>query len=422
MSYTIGVVLFALGLLLSVCLHEAGHMLAAKAFGMRVTRFFAGFGPTVWSFRRGETEYGMKAVPLGGFVNIIGMAPGIEEPEGEETERQGRAFWQKPLWQRTLVLSAGSIVHLLIAVILLIPAFWLFGIPTPKPLSETPAVVGSVANCVVPNYELSDQGGLRACTATDPKSPASEAGLQRGDRIVSIGGTQIPSYAAFQAAIRQQPVGEPVELVYTRAGQTQTTQLNLVNAQRPPLEAEAGDTRLVPTPTIGITNLTETDNVHYGFFESVGKSFTSTGDTIVAGYEAIARLPGKISSLWSALWGAERAQDDPISVVGASRIGGEIVETSGIDGAATFLAILAGLNVFLGLFNMLPLPPLDGGHIAVAWYEAARRKLALRRRRPDPGPVDREKLIPVTLVIIAIFGAFTLLTVSVDVVNPIRLN
>ncbi|GLY16237.1 site-2 protease family protein [Kineosporia rhizophila] len=421
MSYTIGVVLFALGLLLSVCLHEAGHMLTAKLFGMRVTRYFAGFGPTVWSFRRGETEYGLKAVPLGGFVNIIGMAPGVEEPESEETEQQGRAFWQKPLWQRTLVLAAGSIVHLLIAILLLVPAFWLFGVPTLKELDQTPAVVGRVSDCVIPTYDVTEQGALRACTDADPRSPAAQAGLQRGDEITSIGGTAITSYAAFQKAVREQPVGEAVPLTYLRDGAEKTTEISLVSTQRPPLGAADAST-LVATPTIGITNLTETYNVRSGFFDSVGQAFTTTGETIVRGYEAIAKLPGKISSLWNALLGAERSQDDPISVVGASRLGGEIVETSGIDGAATFLSILAGLNVFLGLFNLLPLPPLDGGHIAVGWYEAARRKLALRRQRPDPGPVDREKLIPVTLVIIAIFGAFTLLTVSVDVVNPIRLN
>ena len=420
MSYTIGVVLFALGLLLSVCLHEAGHMLSAKIFGMRVTRYFAGFGPTVWSFRRGETEYGLKAVPLGGFVNIVGMAPGVEEPEAEETEQQGRAFWQKPLWQRTIVLAAGSITHLVICLVLLIPAFWLFGVPTAKALDQTPAVVGSVSACVVEGYDVTD-GSLRACKESDPKSPAAQAGLKTGDRITAIGSTPIASYAAFQKAVRQQPVGSPVPLTYVRDGQTRTTQITLVSTQRPPLGASDAKT-LVATPTIGITNRTETYNDRYGFADSIGQSFTTTGHTITGGVQAIAKLPSKISSLWAALGGAERSPDDPVSVVGASRMGGEIVQTSGLHGGATFLSILAGLNVFLGLFNLLPLPPLDGGHIAVAWYEAARRAIARRRRRPDPGPVDREKLIPVTLVIIAIFGAFTLLTVSVDFVNPIRLN
>jgi membrane-associated protease RseP (regulator of RpoE activity) len=421
MSYTIGVVLFALGLLISVCLHEAGHMLSAKLFGMRVTRYFAGFGPTVWSFRRGETEYGFKAVPLGGFVNIIGMAPGVEEPEAEETEAQGRAFWQKPLWQRTVVLAAGSITHLVICIVLLIPAFWLFGVPTAKALDQTPAVVGSVSSCVISGYDVTSDGALRACKSTDAKSPAALAGLQTGDRITSIGGTVITSYAAFQKAVREQPVDQPVALSYTRDGQSRNTRITLVDTQRPPLGATDAKT-LVPTPTIGITNRTETYDDRYGFVGSVRESFTTTGHTITGGVQAIAKLPSKISSLWAALGGAERSPDDPVSVVGASRMGGEIVQTSGIHGGATFLSILAGLNVFLGLFNLLPLPPLDGGHIAVAWYEAARRAIARRRRRPDPGPVDREKLVPVTLVIIAIFGAFTLLTVSVDVVNPIRLN
>ncbi|GAA3596484.1 zinc metalloprotease Rip [Kineosporia mesophila] len=421
MSYTIGVVLFALGLLISVCLHEAGHMLSAKLFGMRVTRYFAGFGPTVWSFRRGETEYGFKAVPLGGFVNIIGMAPGVEEPEAEETEAQGRAFWQKPLWQRTIVLAAGSITHLVICILLLVPAFWLFGVPTAKALDQTPAVVGAVSQCVIPDYDVTGDGALRACTADDPKSPAALAGLKQGDRITRLGTSGIPSYAAFQKAVREQPTDQAVALTYVRDGQESTTQVTLVNTQRPPLGA-TDSSSLVATPTIGIQNQTEVYNDRYGFVDSVGQAFKTTGQTLVSGVEAITRLPSKISSLWSALLGGERSPDDPVSVVGASRLGGEIVQTSGLQGGATFLSILAGLNVFLGLFNLLPLPPLDGGHIAVAWYEAARRKLAARRSRPDPGPVDREKLIPLTLAIIVIFGAFTLLTVSVDVVNPIRLQ
>ncbi|GLY30221.1 site-2 protease family protein [Kineosporia sp. NBRC 101731] len=421
MSYTIGVVLFALGLLISVCLHEAGHMLSAKLFGMRVTRYFAGFGPTVWSFRRGETEYGFKAVPLGGFVNIIGMAPGVEEPEAEETEAQGRAFWQKPLWQRTIVLAAGSMTHLVICILLLVPAFWLFGVPTAKALDQTPAVVGAVSQCVIPDYDVTSDGALRACTADDPKSPAALAGLEQGDRITRLGTSDIPSYAAFQKAVREQPTDQAVALTYVRDGQESTTQVTLVNTQRPPLGA-TDSSSLVATPTIGIQNQTEVYNDRYGFVDSVGQAFKTTGETLVSGVEAITRLPSKISSLWNALLGGERSPDDPVSVVGASRLGGEIVQTSGLQGGATFLSILAGLNVFLGLFNLLPLPPLDGGHIAVAWYEAARRKLALRRQRPDPGPVDREKLIPLTLAIIVIFGAFTLLTVSVDVVNPIRLQ
>ncbi|GAB6897458.1 M50 family metallopeptidase [Kineosporia succinea] len=421
MSYTIGVVLFALGLLLSVCLHEAGHMLTAKLFGMRVTRYFAGFGPTVWSFRRGETEYGLKAVPLGGFVNIVGMAPGVDEPEAEETEAQGRAFWQKPLWQRTIVLAAGSITHVIICILLLIPAFAAFGIPTAKPLDQTPAVIGGVPTCVITGYDVDGDSVLRACKEGDPQSPAAAAGLKTGDEITSIGGTAITSYAGFQKAVREQPVNEPVALTYKRDGAEKTTEVTLISTQRPAL-GSSDSSALVATPTIGIQNQSVIYNDRKGVVESVGLAFKTTGETMVRGVEAITKLPSKISSLWNALLGGERAADDPVSVVGASRLGGEIVQTSGFQGGATFLAILASLNVFLGLFNLLPLPPLDGGHIAVAWYESARRKLAFRRRRPDPGPVDREKLIPLTLAIIVIFGAFTLLTVSVDVVNPIRLQ
>jgi len=137
---------------------------------------------------------------------------------------------------------------------------------------------------------------------------------------------------------------------------------------------------------------------------------------------ALAALPSRVPALIDSVLGAERSPDDPMSVVGASRLGGEVAQSQGASGIGSFLAMIASLNVFLALFNLVPLPPLDGGHLAITWFERVRSALAARAGRPEPGMVDRARLVPVTLAVIVVFGAFTLLTVSADIVNPIRLG
>ncbi|HTY71468.1 MAG TPA: site-2 protease family protein, partial [Actinomycetes bacterium] len=177
MMFTLGVFLFALGILVSVCLHEAGHLVTAKSFGMKATQYFAGFGPTLWSFRRGETEYGLKALPAGGFVKIVGMTP-LEELSEED---RPRAFYRFPLWQRTVVLIAGSLTHFLLALVFFFFAAWLTGLPNPQLASydamSAKPVIGQVAPCVVQAWDLTKDGELRACRSTDPVGPAKQAGL-----------------------------------------------------------------------------------------------------------------------------------------------------------------------------------------------------------------------------------------------------
>src|SRR5438477_10502464 len=183
MAYLLGVALFALAIFLSVCLHEAGHMLTAKSFGMKVTRYFAGFGPTLWSFRRGETEYGLKAIPLGGFVKIVGMTPQDDDVVPAD---QPRAMWRYPLWKRTVVMSAGSATHFVLGFVVLWLTLFLVGVPNPDAVDITrqPAMV-TVAPCV---FASEDQTG---CVQGDPQSPAKLAGLQDGDVITGLGGKPI---------------------------------------------------------------------------------------------------------------------------------------------------------------------------------------------------------------------------------------
>ena len=419
MSFWIGVLIFAIGILVSVCLHEAGHLLTAKRFGMKATQYFAGFGPTVWSFRRGETEYGLKAIPAGGFVKIVGMTP-LEQVDEADAKR---AFWRFPLWQRTVVLVAGSATHFALAVAIFYVAALTTGLPNPAaqsfdPLAAKP-VIGEVSPCVVVPYERAAEGGLRECRGSDPVSPASAAGLERGDRLVSVDGTEVATYGDLVREIRATPPG-PTEVAYLRDGEQRDATVDLVATQRPALDDPDGTGPLQTVSSIGITvrspQLILDD---YGPVTAAGASLDFLGETVQQTFAAVAAFPSKIPKLLDAIGGEERDQETPISVVGASRIGGEAVE---LGAPIIFLVLLGGLNVFIGVFNLFPLLPLDGGHVAIAWYERARSWVASRRGLPDPGRVDYNRLLPVTYVVILLFGGLTLLTLTADIVNPITLQ
>ena len=417
MAYVVGVVIFAFGLLLSVCLHEAGHMAVAKALGMRVSRYFVGFGPTVFSFRRGETEYGLKAIPAGGFVSIDGMNPHVLDiPEQHEQQ----AFWRASPWKRTAVMLAGSVTHFVLAIALLWLALSAFGLQRSVDPATAPARLAAISDCVVVDYQTAGGGGLRGCRAGDPPAPAKVAGLRTGDVITAVGATPTPSLAAFQDAMRRVDASRPVPLTYTRDGVTATATISPVLAQRPPVGATDAST-LVGTPTIGVVGDLPSTLVREGPVDGLGSAFQTTGSMLEATFTSLASIPSKVPTLVDAIMGGERDPESPISVVGASRAGGEILDNQGAQGIAFFIALLAGINIFLGVFNLVPLPPLDGGHIAVMWFERIRRRIALSRGRPDPGFVRPERIAPVVMVFIAVAGTFALLAVVADVINPVKL-
>jgi membrane-associated protease RseP (regulator of RpoE activity) len=413
MAYLLGVVLFALAILVSVSLHEAGHMLTAKAFGMKVTRYFVGFGPTLWSFKRGETEYGVKGIPLGGFCKIVGMTPQDDDVDPAD---EHRAMWRYPVWKRTIVMSAGSLTHFALALV----ATWIVamsaGLPNPDFPStdaearQEPAVI-ALAECVVP------ENTVRACAAGDPASPAVTANLRDGDRITAFNGAPVNNYGDLLTALRAAKPGEKADISYVRDGQPGTTSTVLAQTQRPPLDDPKGQIGPVAALGIGLQFSTPT-RVQYGPVDGLGGTARFTGDMAVGTYEAMKRIPEKVPALWTAITGGERDMDTPISVVGASRLGGEAVEN---NAWLVFFMLFISLNFFIGVFNLLPLLPLDGGHIAIAWFERARSWVFSLFKKPDPGRVDYLKLMPITYAIILIGGAFTLLTITADVVNPITL-
>ncbi|HET9518207.1 MAG TPA: site-2 protease family protein, partial [Actinoplanes sp.] len=412
MLYGLGVVGFALAILISVSLHEAGHMITAKRFGMKVTKYFVGFGPTLFSWRRGETEYGLKAIPLGGFCKIVGMTPQDDDVEpGDEP----RVMWKYPVWKRTIVMSAGSITHFALAIVALWFAAAFVGLPNPDlPVTTAeeraqPAVL-TVSDCVVVDLAATTAA---TCTPADVPGPAKVAGLQTGDVVTAVNGAPVANWGELVDIIRGLPT-TATTFAYTRDGQSGTATVTPVRAKRTPL----GDAKAATAEVSVIGAGRHEPRPFWKTYGAVG-AFGATADhgkqLLIGTFEAFKKIPAKVPALWRSITGSERDPETPISVVGASRLGGEAIE-AGVP--QLFMIIFISLNVFIGIFNLLPLLPLDGGHIAIIWFEKARSWLFARLKRPDPGRVDYYKLMPLTYAVILVGGVFTLLTVTADIVNP----
>jgi len=406
LSYIIGVVLFALGIGLAVALHEAGHMLTAKAFGMKVRRYFIGFGPKIFSFRRGGTEYGLKAIPAGGFCDIAGMTA-LDEVTEEEAPR---AMWRYPTWKRVVVLSAGSVTHFILGFLIL----YLMALSIGLVNSSDKPLVSAVANCVS-DLNLKTLAP-DPCQAGAP-APAKAAGLQAGDQIVSVGGHPTATFTEVSALVQKSD--GPTRFVVDRNGQQLTLTVNVAQVQGLTVTQQQATTPPKTLTTIGMIGVVPARYIHYNALTAVGGTVGYTGQMFADVWTGIKQLPNKVPSLISAIGGAKRDANSPMSVVGVSRLGGEAVQASQW---ALFWLLLATLQFFLGVFNLLPLLPLDGGHIAVALYERVRNWLRHLRGRPAGGPVDYTKLAPLTLVVVFLGGAMVLLSVTADIVNPIRLN
>jgi membrane-associated protease RseP (regulator of RpoE activity) len=426
MAFWLGTAAFALTILISVSLHELGHMITGKCFGMKVTKYFVGFGPTIFSFRRGETEYGLKAIPLGGFCKIVGMTPQDDDVAPED---QHRAMWRFPVWKRTIVMSAGSITHFMLAV----AGAWIMavsvGLPntaiaqTDEAKANSPAII-RVSDCFTLEsvYKTLDEAGQQAANEKcvpgvngGVASPAKAAGLQEQDRITKVGTTPVSTYGDLTRAIRASQ-GETV-FEFVRNGQPGSVKVNLITDERAPLDDPDGKPSTVSVAGLGW----DTDQPYVLHYSPAG-AFKGAGDyswfVVENSFKAMGKIPQKIPALWNSITGDERDPDTPISVIGASRLGGEAIE-KGVP--EVFWQIFISLNIFIGLFNLLPLLPLDGGHIAIAWYEKVRSWLYQRLHRPDPGRVDYYKLMPLTYAVILIGGAFTLLTATADIINPITI-
>jgi len=393
----LGWVIFIVALLFSVMLHESGHFVTAKKFGMKVTQYFVGFGTTLWSTRRGETEYGIKALPLGGFVKIVGMTSMDEVDPADEP----RSFRRHPAWQRLIVLFAGSFMHFVLALVLLFLLAAAIGLD-----NDNTTQLGPVAACVPANAKAFENG---TCTASDRPSPAKAAGIQAGDKVVSFDGKPVSSWTALGNDIRSTPAHRTVPVVVLRDG------------HRVPLHVTLAAVSGRSGSYLGVENT----NVfqHYNPIRSVTYAGSMFGQVLTGSAKEIGSLPAAIPHLF-AKNRSSTAAGQVTSVVGAGEITGDVVSASvGWQVKVDYvLLIVASLNIFVGAFNLLPLLPLDGGHIAVIIFERIRAWFARLRGRADPGLVDMTKLVPVSMGVFAILVVFGLMLILADLVNPIRLT
>ncbi|CRZ15020.1 M50 family metallopeptidase [Mycolicibacterium neworleansense] len=404
MMFVIGIALFALAILVSVALHECGHMWVARATGMKVRRYFVGFGPTLWSTRRpnklGETEYGIKAIPLGGFCDIAGMTS-VDEIAPED---RPYAMYKQKVWKRVAVLFAGPAMNFIIGLVLLYAIAITWGLPNIN--QPTTAIVGETG-CVAAQVSLDKMGD---CTGA---GPAALAGIQAGDEIVKVGDTEVSDFAAMADAVRK--LNGPVTIELKRDGQTLTKVVDVTQTQRF-TSADAKEPATVGA--IGVAAVKVEPPTPYNPIAAVPATVSFTGDMAVMLGKSLAKIPTKIGALVEAIGGAERDKETPISVVGASIIGGETVE-AGLWVAFWFF--LAQLNFVLGAVNLVPLLPFDGGHIAVATYEKLRNMFRAALGKAAAGPVNYLKLMPATYVVLLAVLGYTLLTITADLVNPLSI-
>jgi membrane-associated protease RseP (regulator of RpoE activity) len=444
--YFLGVLFVAIGISVSIALHEVGHLLPAKRFGVKVTHYMVGFGPTIWSRTRGETEYGLKAVPLGGFIRMIGMFPPkpgadpsmlrasstgrfsqlMDQAREESMEQvkpgdEDRVFYKLSTPKKLVVMLGGPTMNLVIAVVLLGGIVTLYGV------GEITSRVSAVSQCVKP--VPANGAASTTCSPSDPQAPANLAGIRPGDRVISVAGQPVSSFEDVRALVRPNG-GKQIKVVVERDGRrldlTATPILNDV----PRLDA-AGNLVLGPdgkalTDHVGFMGLSPSAEI-------VRQPLTAVpaviGDQISRTAGVVFRIPQKMEGIAKAAFGGGVRDPSLMSVVGVGRVAGEVADgqLSGVIGSNSvssklvfLLSLIASLNIALFVFNLIPLLPLDGGHAAGALWEGLKRQVARLRGRPNPGYVDVAKALPVAYVVsIALIGMSVLLMYA-DVVNPVK--
>lgn len=439
MLYLLGVLVVFLGICASIALHEVGHLLPAKASRVRVTQYMVGFGPTLWSTRRGETEYGVKAIPLGGYIRMIGMLPPRrEDPAGtvrrsstglldqvsedaraaalEEVrpEDADRVFYKLPVWRKVMIMLGGPLVNLLIAVVLLTGLLTLHG--TAQPTTTVQAVV----ECVT------DDPQATQCGPGDDPSPAAAAGLRPGDHIVEVAGAPVDSWQQVTDAIRSGG-DHPLPLVVERDGERVELTAHPVLRERPKVvdgEVVERDGQPV-TEEVGYLGASP---AHEMVRQPLSAVPPAVGDGLWRTASVVFTIPARLWDVGQTVLGLEeRDPNGPMSVVGVGRVAGEVTSSQelGLDWGervAFWGSLLAGLNLALFVFNLVPLLPLDGGHVAGALWEGTRRAWARLRGLPDPGYVDVARMMPLATGMAVVLLGMSLLLVYADVVAPVSLG
>ena len=437
MAYAVGLLVLLVGLLASIALHEVGHMVPAKRFGVRVSQYMVGFGPTLWSRTKGETEYGLKAIPLGGYVRLVGMYPPADavgatpgkgrfaglidaarEASAEEIRpgEDHRAFYRLSTPKKVVVMLGGPTMNLLIAVVLIGIVF--VGIGTGGAPTTT---VGGVSQCLLP----ADAAAGTACAASDPRSPAAVAGLEPGDTIVSYGGKAISTWPEIQGAIASTP-GTDIPLVVERDGTRVTLTVSPVTVDRPARDASGailtnadGSITLAPQRIVGFNPTSALQR------QPVSAVLPSVGDAVAQTAGIVLTLPARLVDVVQATLGNKpRDTTSVVGVVGVGRFAGEIAEAPGLDLAqrvGSMLGLLASLNIALFVFNLIPLLPLDGGHVAGALWEGAKRQVAKVRGAPRPFPADVARMMPLAYGVFILLAVVGLVLVYADIAAPVTL-
>lgn len=440
--FILGVVIVAVGIIVSIGLHEVGHLVPAKLFGVRVSQYMIGFGKTLFSVRRGETEYGLKAFPLGGYISMSGMFPPGRIAPGDTGVRAGffrsmvqdarsssaesilpgedyRAFYRLPIWKRIIIMIGGPFMNLLIGVVLFGVLLVGFGLPTTTILNQ----VDSVVPCVT-----SETAASQACTSSDPVSPAKAAGLKAGDRFVSVDGTPVSSWAQT-TAIFQKSAGRTLTVTVLRDGRdvdlriTPAVNTEYVTDSSGAIRTNAAGQK--ETRRVGYIGITAAQTVTM-VRQPITAVLPATGQQLGAVFGVMVRLPQEMVQVWDSAFGsAQRPSDGPMGLVGIGRAAGDVTATTGIPIIAKIydlLGIVAALNFSLFVFNLIPLLPLDGGHIAGALWEGLKKAFARVFRRRAPAPVDIAKLMPLTFVVVVLLIGMSILLTYADIVKPVSLG
>ena len=466
--YLLGVLFVVVGVGVSIALHEIGHLAPAKAFGVKCSQYMIGFGPTLWSRRRGETEYGIKAIPLGGYVRMLGMFPpssvaadpsvatGLpvdgDAPQLRVPERSGRwsamiedarhqsmaevgpedgdrVFYKLSTPKKIVVMLGGPMMNLALATLIFTGLVLFNGVAVAQPGAQ----VSEVVECVRP-ADVAQATAKQPCTAADTASPAAVAGLRPGDTFVSISGQPVTATSDIVALVRPH-AGEALPVVVERHGRQVTLSITPIANTVPQLDANGQVVRTadgtVATTTAGYIGAASRPPVVMD--RSLSHVPTVVWTTIERTGTIVLQLPQRMVDVWHAAFGpAERDLDGPISVVGVGRVAGEVTSgqvddpitnaaLSTKDKAVMLWTMLGSLNIALFVFNLIPLLPLDGGHIAGAIWEAIKRGLARVLRRPDPGYVDVAKGLPIAYAMSILLITMSALLIYADLVKPIKL-
>jgi membrane-associated protease RseP (regulator of RpoE activity) len=376
----IWIFVFVVGVVVSIFLHELGHYLTAKWTGMKVTQFFLFFGPRLWSFRRGETEYGVRALPLGAFVRIIGMNR-MDEVEAAD---EGRTYRQQSFPQRLLVISAGSIMHMIIAVVLLFAVYATQGELTAQ--DEPRVIVGAAAE------EL----------------PAGQAGIRVDDEIVSIGGNAVTSAGELGDTVRSFEPGEIVPVEVIRNGETLTIPVGLgANANVPDTDPLFG------TALLGVSSYSPPIYEQHSVASAAVNSVTDIGPVSWQSVQGIVKVLNPVSIVGHLVGTNDDLETRPTTLYGVANVSDEVGESAGLAGVVYLLAVL---NVFVGVFNMMPLLPLDGGHAAIAVYERVQER---RRKMTQRYFADVERLMPFAMGVITVLAMLMFTGLYLDITKPI---